>query len=183
MISEIRFRPLNAGALSGQLAYVVRFNAGPWDLDEGTEAIYAVRHHNCGQNKTIVLVDEGGSYDDTGILTFLKTLKDNGYWIVVHTGGALYRQWYGQANWITLIAEEGPFAGFAVNDASVLYQPGMPEPDFPHGKIVPLLYLTISEANKDSAMEFIVNAKRPWKVERTVIASPERVIYPQEEKS
>jgi hypothetical protein len=179
MIKTVIFKPIALGALCGQMAYHLELDSGVWDINEGAEALYAIKHHKCGPNKTVVLFDEGVKYDDDGIMTLIKTLHDNGYFIVVETEGQIYRQWYAQANWLTLRLKD-QYAGFVVNDVSMEYQKGAPEPDLPQSASS-LLYIFVRSDDMENALDFVKGAKYPWKIERVTVVDPKEQIFPKEE--
>lgn len=165
MIERVTYKPIPTGAYKGHIGYYVSLDEKPLDVERLAKTLEVIEAHKTHRLKVIVLEDEYYEYDEVGIMTALKTFKDYGWYIYIASPGTRYRQWYREANWMSIRLDDTAWAPFNVSEVVFPFIRGATEPILPKAKNNLFLYLLTDDKDTKHAFTWIKEAENNWTLE------------------
>jgi hypothetical protein len=165
-LNEISYGTLLGGHFNGFMVFHLELTG---EEDSGTEVadvLMAIRRHEKGPSRVVLLRGEFTQTNDLDLLTLVKSLRDGGYFVIAVTIGRRYHQWFKECSFVVAETEHAEWIGFEVGELWYLFESdSQPELSFPQMSKVPSLYLVPGPRTTPSGlMAFLKSAKYPWVV-------------------
>lgn len=165
-LNEISYGTLLGGHFTGVVGFQLELTGEEDSGSEVGEILYAIRRHEKGPSKLVVLRGEFTSANAIDLQTLVKSLKDTGYFVGAVTTTPKFFQWFKDVGYLIAETDHPEWIGFEVNEIWYLfYEDSQPEIILPQTAKIPTLYLVPGgKTSPKGMMAFLKHAKYPWAV-------------------
>lgn len=165
-ITSVIFGDFPDNASLGIVGFMITTSGADLPASELADVIYAIRKNTYISTKTITIAGEFSQANLSGLYTMCQTLKDHGYVLRVISNGEEYFPWFDKVDYIcTQVRDKIAWVKFSSHQIIYKLDPEeLKEPSLPPINNLTMLYLDVSEVDKEQVISFLSGAKHRWNI-------------------